>query len=64
MAPLNSAIGYEEAAAVASERQGAQTIRGTVIDRGLIGDELNKRARQRLDMLAMAKVADDALREH
>ena len=39
--PLNSAIGYEEAAAVAKEAlKQKKTIRQTVIDRGLIGDKL------------------------
>ncbi|HVQ51039.1 MAG TPA: class II fumarate hydratase, partial [Mycobacterium sp.] len=37
--PLNSAIGYEEAAAVAKQAlKEKKTIRQTVIDRGLIGD--------------------------
>src|SRR5690606_13446870 len=37
--PLNSAIGYEEAAAVAKEALREQkTIRQTVIDRGLVGE--------------------------
>ena len=41
--PLNSAIGYEEAAAVAKEAlKEHKTIRQTVIDRGLIGDKLSE----------------------
>ncbi|MBF6436832.1 class II fumarate hydratase [Nocardia cyriacigeorgica] len=56
--PLNSAIGYEEAAAVAKEAlKEKKTIRQTVIDRGLIGDELTvEELDRRLDVLAMAKV--------
>ncbi len=56
--PLNSAIGYEEAAAVAKEalREG-KTIRQTVIDRGLIGDKLSlEELDARLDVLKMANV--------
>ncbi|MET9329373.1 class II fumarate hydratase [Tsukamurella sp. NPDC003166] len=56
--PLNSLIGYEEAAAVAKQalREG-KTIRQTVIDRGLIGDELSlEELDRRLDVLAMANV--------
>ncbi|QRY63299.1 class II fumarate hydratase [Gordonia sp. PDNC005] len=56
--PLNSAIGYEEAAAVAKEalREG-KTIRQTVIDRGLIGDKLSlDELDVRLDVLKMANV--------
>ncbi|MUM15715.1 class II fumarate hydratase [Mycobacterium sp. CBMA271] len=58
--PLNSAIGYEEAAAVAKEAlKGRKTIRQTVIDRGLIGDKLSiEELDKRLDVLAMAKVKD------
>ena len=58
--PLNSAIGYEEAAAVAKEAlKERKTIRQTVIDRGLIGDDLSEaELDRRLDVLAMAKVAD------
>src|SRR5205807_5405530 len=38
--PLNSAIGYEEAAAVAKQAlKERKTIRQTVIDRGLVGDQ-------------------------
>ncbi|WP_280230535.1 class II fumarate hydratase [Nocardia cyriacigeorgica] len=56
--PLNSAIGYEEAAAVAKEAlKEKKTIRQTVIDRGLIGDKLTvEELDRRLDVLAMAKV--------
>ncbi|MCF8605852.1 class II fumarate hydratase [Gordonia sp. HY442] len=56
--PLNSAIGYEEAAAVAKQalRDGT-TIRQTVIDRGLIGDKLSEEELdRRLDVLKMANV--------
>ncbi|EGD56396.1 class II fumarate hydratase [Gordonia neofelifaecis] len=56
--PLNSAIGYEEAAAVAKEAlRESKTIRQTVIDRGLIGDELSEaELDRRLDVLKMAQV--------
>ncbi|MFC7448848.1 class II fumarate hydratase [Rhodococcus daqingensis] len=56
--PLNSAIGYEEAAAVAKEAlKERKTIRQTVIDRGLIGENLSEaELDRRLDVLAMAKV--------
>lgn len=56
--PLNSAIGYEEAAKVAKEAlKERKTIRQTVIDRGLIGDKLTEaELDKRLDVLAMAKV--------
>ncbi len=56
--PLNSAIGYEEAAAVAKEAlKERKTIRQTVIDRGLIGENLSEdELDSRLDVLAMAKV--------
>lgn len=59
--PLNSAIGYEEAAAVAKEAlKGRKTIRQTVIDRGLIGDKLSEaELDKRLDVLAMAQVKDE-----
>ncbi|GEE00808.1 fumarate hydratase class II [Gordonia spumicola] len=56
--PLNSAIGYEEAAAVAKQalREG-KTIRQTVIDRGLIGEKLSlDELDARLDVLKMANV--------
>jgi fumarate hydratase class II len=56
--PLNSAIGYEEAAAVAKQAlKEHKTIRQTVIDRGLIGDKLSEEELdRRLDVLAMTKV--------
>ncbi len=56
--PLNSAIGYEEAAKVAKEAlKERKTIRQTVIDRGLIGDKLSeKELDSRLDVLKMAQV--------
>jgi fumarate hydratase class II len=59
--PLNSAIGYEEAAAVAKQAlKERKTIRQTVIDRGLIGDKLTEEELdRRLDVLAMAKVAGE-----
>ncbi|HET9876830.1 MAG TPA: class II fumarate hydratase [Mycobacterium sp.] len=59
--PLNSAIGYEEAAAVAKQAlKERKTIRQTVIDRGLIGDKLSEaELDKRLDVLAMAKVKGD-----
>ena len=58
--PLNSAIGYEEAAKVAKEAlKERKTIRQTVIDRGLIGDKLSEEELdKRLDVLKMAKVKD------
>lgn len=58
--PLNSAIGYEEAAAVAKQAvKEHKTIRQTVIDRGLIGDKLSlEELDRRLDVLSMAKVDD------
>ncbi|WP_159843212.1 class II fumarate hydratase [Nocardia sp. CY41] len=58
--PLNSAIGYEEAAAVAKEAlKEKKTIRQTVIDRGLLGEKLTEEELdRRLDVLAMAKVVD------
>ncbi|MCU1643275.1 MAG: class fumarate hydratase [Nocardia sp.] len=59
--PLNSAIGYEEAAAVAKEAvKSHKTIRQTVIDRGLIGDNLSvEELDRRLDVLSMSKVGDN-----
>jgi len=59
--PLNSAIGYEEAAAVAKQAlKERKTIRQTVIDRGLIGDKLSiEELDRRLDVLAMANVKAD-----
>src|SRR5882757_7306542 len=58
--PLNSAIGYEEAAKAAKEAlKERKTIRQTVIDRGLIGDKLSEEELdKRLDVLAMSKVKD------
>lgn len=58
--PLNSAIGYEEAAKVAKQALAEKkTIRQTVVDRGLIGDKLSEEELdRRLDVLAMAKVRD------
>jgi fumarate hydratase class II len=58
--PLNSAIGYEEAAKVAKQAlKEKKTIRQTVIDRGLLGDKLSEaELDKRLDVLAMAKVKD------
>jgi fumarate hydratase, class II len=59
--PLNSAIGYEEAAAVAKQAlKEKKTIRQTVIDRGLIGDKLSiEELDRRLDVLAMARVQEE-----
>jgi fumarate hydratase class II len=56
--PLNSAIGYEEAAAVAKQAlKEKKTIRQTVIDRGLIGDKLSEdELDKRLDVLKMANL--------
>ncbi|WP_040765727.1 class II fumarate hydratase [Tsukamurella sp. 1534] len=56
--PLNSAIGYEEAAAVAKQAlKEKKTIRQTVIDRGLIGDDLSlEELDRRLDVLKMANL--------
>ncbi|QKT06640.1 class II fumarate hydratase [Gordonia sp. X0973] len=56
--PLNSAIGYEEAAAVAKQAlKEGKTIRQTVIDRGLIGDKLTEAELDaRLDVLKMANL--------
>ncbi|AQA20849.1 fumarate hydratase class II [Rhodococcus sp. MTM3W5.2] len=58
--PLNSAIGYEEAAAVAKEAlKERKTIRQTVIDRGLVPEKLTEaELDRRLDVLAMAKVQE------
>ncbi|WP_330228596.1 class II fumarate hydratase [Nocardia sp. NBC_00508] len=59
--PLNSAIGYEEAAAVAKEAlREKKTIRQTVIDRGLLDEKLTEEELdRRLDVLAMAKLKDE-----
>ncbi|WP_433731800.1 class II fumarate hydratase [Nocardia sp. CA-129566] len=56
--PLNSAIGYEEAAAVAKEAlEEKKTIRQTVIDRGLLDEKLTvEELDRRLNVLSMAKV--------
>ncbi|ADG79707.1 Fumarate hydratase class II OS=Tsukamurella paurometabola (strain ATCC 8368 / DSM / CCUG 35730/ CIP 100753 / JCM 10117 / KCTC 9821 / NBRC 16120 / NCIMB 702349 / NCTC 13040) OX=521096 GN=fumC PE=3 SV=1 [Tsukamurella paurometabola] len=56
--PLNSAIGYEEAAAVAKQAlKDGTTIRQAVIDRGLIGDALSvDELDKRLDVLKMANL--------
>ncbi|PYE14570.1 fumarase class II [Williamsia limnetica] len=56
--PLNSAIGYEEAAAVAKQAlKEKKTIRQTVLDRGLIGDKLSEEELdKRLDVLKMANL--------
>ncbi|MDN3458453.1 class II fumarate hydratase [Rhodococcus sp. APC 3903] len=58
--PLNSAIGYEEAAAVAKQAlKEKKTIRQVVIERGLVPDKLSEEELdKRLDVLAMAKVKD------
>ncbi|MEV6341407.1 class II fumarate hydratase [Nocardia vinacea] len=58
--PLNSAIGYEEAAAVAKAAlKDKKTIRQTVIDRGLLDEKLTlEELDRRLDVLSMAKVED------
>ncbi|ANY22866.1 class II fumarate hydratase [Gordonia terrae] len=56
--PLNSAIGYEEAAAVAKQAlKEGKTIRETVIDRGLVGEKLTEdELDARLDVLKMANL--------
>ncbi|WP_410870558.1 class II fumarate hydratase [Nocardia sp. A7] len=56
--PLNSAIGYEEAAAVAKQAlREKKTIRQTVIDRGLVPDKLSlEELDRKLDVLAMADI--------
>ncbi|MFI6775153.1 class II fumarate hydratase [Nocardia sp. NPDC050412] len=58
--PLNSAIGYEEAAAVAKEAlKEKKTIRQAVIDRGLLDEKLTlEELDRRLDVLSMARVED------
>ena len=58
--PLNSTIGYEEAAAVAKQAlKEKKTIRQVVIERGLVPDKLSEEELdKRLDVLAMAKVKD------
>ena len=59
--PLNSAIGYEEAAKVAKQALADRTtIRETVIARGLVPDKLSEEELdRRLDVLAMAKVTPE-----
>ncbi|WP_336085713.1 class II fumarate hydratase [Nocardia sp. SSK8] len=59
--PLNSAIGYEEAAAVAKQAlREKKTIRQTVIDRGLVPGKLTEaELDERLDVLAMSNVDRD-----
>ncbi|MFX1758197.1 class II fumarate hydratase [Rhodococcus sp. As11] len=59
--PLNSAIGYEEAAAVAKEAlKEKKTIRQAVVDRGLVGDRLSEEELdRRLDVLAMTRVDEE-----
>ncbi|APE36775.1 aspartate ammonia-lyase [Nocardia mangyaensis] len=56
--PLNSAIGYEEAAAVAKQAlREKKTIRQTVLDRGLVPGKLTEEELDdKLDVLAMANV--------
>ncbi len=56
--PLNSAIGYEEAAAVAKQAlKEGKTIRESVLDRGLVGDKLTEdELDARLDVLKMANL--------
>ena len=60
--PLNSAIGYEEAAAVAKQAlKEKKTIRRTVVERGLIGDGLSEEELdRRLDVLAMTRVDEES----
>ncbi|UYP19964.1 class II fumarate hydratase [Rhodococcus sp. Z13] len=60
--PLNSAIGYEEAAAVAKEAlRDKKTIRQAVVDRGLVGDRLSEEELdRRLDVLAMTRVDEES----
>ena len=56
--PLNSAIGYEEAAAVAKQAlKEGKTIRETVLERGLVGEKLTEdELDARLDVLKMANL--------
>jgi len=58
--PLNSAIGYEEAAAVAKQAlTERKTIRQVVLERGLVPDRLSEdELDRRLDVLAMAQVRE------
>ncbi|UZJ24043.1 class II fumarate hydratase [Rhodococcus antarcticus] len=58
--PLNSAIGYEEAASVAKQAlKERKTIRQVVVERGLVPDKLSEaELDRRLDVLAMAHVRE------
>ena len=58
--PLNSAIGYEEAAKVAKQAlKERKTIRQVVLERGLVPDKLSEeQLDSALDVLAMARVQD------
>jgi fumarate hydratase class II len=58
--PLNSAIGYEEAASVAKQAlKERKTIRQVVLERGLVPDKLSEaELDRRLDVLAMAHVRE------
>ncbi len=58
--PLNSAIGYEEAAAVAKQAlKDRKTIREVVLERGHVPDRLSEEQLDAaLDVLAMARVRD------
>jgi len=58
--PLNSAIGYVEAAAVAKQAlKERKTIREVVLERGLVPDKLSEsQLDAALDVLAMARVQD------
>lgn len=60
--PLNSAIGYEEAAAVAKQAlREKKTIRQTVLDRGLVPGKLTEaELDHRLDVLRMTGVTDES----
>ena len=58
--PLNSAIGYEEAAAVAKQAlREKTTIRQAALDRGLVPDKLSEEELdRRLDVLAMTRATE------
>ena len=58
--PLNSVIGYEEAASVAKQAlKERKTIRQVVMERGLVPDKLSEdELDRRLDVLAMAHVQE------
>ncbi|MGW5319946.1 class II fumarate hydratase [Nocardia thailandica] len=58
--PLNSAIGYEEAAAVAKQAlREKKTIRQTVLDRGLVPGKLSEaELDERLDVLRMTGIGE------